>query len=110
MVVFKLINAAMLLAMAFVLPAACEHIGDCHENKFCTGKVLSSVSGDPKPGNEFKINGACPGFRSDVGSPYKMDLCTASSCSRLNYNQCYNSGGYQYVEVLQPGVAFERDE
>lgn len=95
------------MAFSFVVsllatPILAEHVGDCYDDNICMGKQTASVSGNPQPNNELKINAKCTSFHSDIGSPYKVDLCTNTACSRIQYNQCYNDGnGYKYVEFVE---------
>lgn len=94
---------AALSALLLVLLATLSkgmHIGDCWDDGRCIGTLQSSISGNPLPNAEFKITGICKSFRSDTGKPYKIDLCTDTACSRLEFNQCYGSGDYKTIEVL----------
>lgn len=102
MVVFKLINAAVVLIMLNAPLRQAIHVGDCYEDPYCADEPVTSVSGKLLPNDEYKISGLCPSFLSDVGPPYKVDVCTDTACWRLRRNQCYPEGPFKTVEVLEP--------
>ena len=111
MVVFKLINAATFLTTIFVVllvipnRTLAVHVGECFDDPYCSDDVLYAVSGKLLPNDEYKIEGPCPAFRSYVGPPNKVDVCTDTACSHLEKYKCFTASGglpgFRTVEVLQ---------
>lgn len=76
-------------------------LGTCHYDFFCSGDILSTPAGDPKPNNEVIINGTCYGFRSLTAEKYKADICTKSKCERLRYGVCFDGGPWKSIEFVE---------